>query len=143
MEILKASDDRQIERKSSIDQYKNFLSVFRQGGWIPISYDVLESLTCDGAASHRAIMTDDKDWNGYHYPIATCHRIRGAYLTTDKKGLEEKDLPCWQGKGKYSQYVDEQRITNADNEAIGVINDVKYRIGLDYYTCKNTLPAVE
>lgn len=143
MEILKASDDRQIEVKSSINQYRNFLSVFRQGGWIPISYDVLESLTCDGATSHKAIMTDDKDWNGYHYPIATCHQLRGAYLTTDKKGVEMRDLPRWQGEGQYGQYVDEQRITNADNEAVGVINNVKYRIGLDIYTCKKTLPAIE
>ena len=143
MEILKASDDRQIEVKSSINQYRNFLSVFKQGGWIPISYDVLESLTCDGATSHKAIMTDDKDWNGYHYPIATCLQLRGAYLTTDKKGVEMRDLPRWQGEGQYGQYVDEQRITNADNEAVGVINDVKYRIGLDIYTCKKTLPAIE
>jgi hypothetical protein len=143
MEILKSSDDRQVEKKSSIDQYKNFLSVFRQGGWIPISYDVLESLTCDGAASHRAVMTDDESWNGYHYPIAICRRTNGEYLTTDKQGLELKDLPCWQGKGKYEQYVDERRITNADNEGVGIMNSPKYRVGLDYYTCKKTLPAVK
>lgn len=143
MEILKASDDRQIEVKSSIDQYRNFLSVFKQGGWIPISYDVLESLTCDGAKSHRAIMTDDKDWIGHHYPIATCYKVGSKYLITDNNGVELKDLPCWQGKGQYEQYVDEHRVTNADNEAVGTANKVKYRIGLDVYACKKTLPAVE
>ena len=143
MEILKSSDDRQIEVKSSIDQYKNFLSVFRQGGWIPISYDVLESLTCDGAASHRAIMTDDPNWNGYHYPIATCVKRDGKYLLTDKQGVELRDLPCWQGKGQYMQFVDDHRITNADNEAVGVANNVKYRIGLDYYVAKKTLPVIK
>lgn len=142
MEILKSSDDRQIEVKSSIDQYKNFLSVFKQGGWIPISYDVLESITCDGVASHRAIMTDDENWNGYHYPIATCRKVRGKYLVTDKQGVELKDLPCWQGKGQYEVWVDDHRITNADNEAVGTISKVKYRIGLDYYKAKKDLTPV-
>lgn len=141
MEILKSSDDRKIEHKSSIDQYKSFLSVFKQGGWIPISYDVLESVSCDGICSHEAIMTDDENWNGYHYPIATCKRINGKYLLTDKQGIELKDLPCWQGKGKYETYVDEQRYTNADNAAVGTANRVTYRIGLDYYIAKDTLPA--
>ena len=143
MEILKATDNRQIELKSSIDQYRNFLSVFRQGGWIPISYDVLESLTCDGARSHRAIMTDDENWIGYHYPIAICYKRGDKYLLTEKQGVELRDLPCWQGKGKYEEYVDECRITNADNEAVGVANRVKYRIGLDVYACKKNLPPVE
>lgn len=142
MEILKSSDDRQIEVKSSIDQYKNFLSVFKQGGWIPISYDVLESITCDGVASHKAIMTDDKDWNGYHYPIATCHKVRGRYLVTDNQGIELKDLPEWQGKGQYQAWVDDRRVTNADNEAVGTISKVKYRIGLDYYKAKKNLTPV-
>ena len=143
MEILKSSDDRQVERKSSIDQYQNFLSVFRQGGWIPISYDVLESITCDGAISHPAIMTDDLNWNGYHYPVAVCRKIRNQYLVSDRKGVELKDLPEWQGKGQYQQYVDERRITNADNVAVGTANVVKYKIGLDYYKAKNTLPPAD
>lgn len=143
MKILRSSDDRQIELKSSINQYENFLSVFKQGGWIPISYDVLDSLTCDGIKSHRAIVTDDKDWNGYHYPIAVCRKVKGKYLLSDKQGVELKDLPEWQGKGKYEDFVDEQRITNADNEAVGTANRTRFRIGLDYYTAKKTLPAVE
>lgn len=143
MEILRNSDDRQIEVKSSIDQYRSFLSVFKQGGWIPISYDVLESYTCDGAATHRAIMTDDKNWNGFHYPIAICRKVRGKYLVSDKKGIELKDLPEWQGKGQYEDFVDDHRITNADNEAVGTISGVKYRIGLDYYLAKSNLPPVE
>ena len=143
MEILRNSDDRRIERKSSIDQYRNFLSVFKQGGWIPISYDVLESITCDGTFSHKAIMTDDANWNGYHYPIAVCQKIQGSYLKTDKRGVELRDLPCWQGKGKYEQYVDEQRITNADNQGVGTMNAPKYRMGLDYYLAKTTLPVVK
>lgn len=142
MEVLRSSDDRRIEVKSSIDQYQRFLSVFKQGGWIPISYDVLESITCDGITSHRAIMTDDKDWNGYHYPVAICNKVKGKYLLSDKQGVELKDLPCWQGKGQYEEYVDEVRLTNADNEAVGVADKVQYRVGLDYYTAKNTLSPV-
>lgn len=143
MEILKSSDDRRIEVKSSIDQYKNFLSVFKQGGWIPISYDVLESVTCDGVTSHKAIVTDDENWNGYHYPIATCRKVNGKYLVSDKEGIELKDLPCWQGKGKYEVYVNDHRITNADNEAVGTANAVRFRIGLDYYVAKKTLTPVK
>lgn len=143
MKILKASDDRRLEEKSSIDQYKNFLSVYRQGGWVPIAYDVLESIGCDGARTHRAIMTDDKDWGGYHYPVATCRRLRGKHLLTDHQGTELKDLPEWQGEGKYEDFVDELRITNADNEAVGTADQVSYKVGLNYYACKKTAPAVE
>lgn len=143
MKLLEASDDRRIEKSSSIDQYKNFLSVFRQGGWVPISYDVLESIGCDGARTHRAIVTDDKNWNGYHYPIAYCKRRRDEYLLSDFQGTVSKDLPKWQGRGQYEEFVDEQRLTNADNEAVGTANVVTYKVGLDVYACKDTLPAVE
>lgn len=142
MEILRASDDRRIEKKSSVDQYRRFLSVYKQGGWVPISYDVLESITCNEVRSHRAIATDDENWNGYHYPIAYCKRAGGTYLLTDKQGTELKDLPEWQGKGKYEAFIDEQRVNNADNEAVGTSKSVTYKVGLDYYRAKSTLPPV-
>ena len=53
MDYIKASDDIQVYRKSSIDQHKNKFSVYRKGGWLPISYDVLDDVTCEGLVSHR------------------------------------------------------------------------------------------
>lgn len=141
MNIVYNSDDRQIERKSSIDQYSNFLSVYRQGGQIPIAFDLIESITCDGIKSRKTI-THFGGYNGYRYPIAHCTRDKLSYLLTDKKGLVTKKLPECQGDGEYNEYVDESIVVNADNKALGEANRVHYRVGLDYYQAKKTLPSV-
>lgn len=142
MEILKASDDRRMEIRSSIDQYRHFLSAFKQGGWVPVSYDVIETAGCDGTKKHEAIMTDDKNWNGFHFPIAYCKVVNGKYLLTDKQGIETLPLPEWMGEGEFQSYVDEHRITNADNEAVGTANVITFKIGLDYCLAKETLPVI-
>ena len=143
MEILKNADDRKVEMKSSIDQYRHFLSTYKQGGWVPISHDVLETAGCRGIKTHRAVVTDDKNWNGFHYPIAYCKVVNGAYLLTDTQGIETLPLPKWMGQGEFQKYVNEHRLTNADNEAVGAADIITFRIGLSFYACKETLTAVE
>ena len=88
-------------------------------------------------------MNAGRDYKGFVYPIAHCSKEKIQYLLTDQRGVIEKELPECQGKGTYQQYVDRQLLTNADNEALGVSNRVTYRVGLDFYTCINDLPAVE
>lgn len=143
MDYIKASDDIQVYRKSSIDQHKNKFSVYRKGGWLPISYDVLDDVTCEGLVSHRAILTDDKDDLGYNYPEAECRKYTNKYLYHDVQGTEIRELPEWFGAGFYQAYIDEHRIVNSDTGALGTTNVTRYRIGLDYYQAIKNLPAVE
>lgn len=139
--ILYSNDGRQIERKSSLLQHKDKLAIKRQGGYLPISYDVLETIGCDGATSHRAILSLDPDDIGYTFPIATCTRTRASVLLSDKQGIELKELPLWYGSGLYEKFVDEQIIVKGDNRPLGESNAVKYKVGLDYYLAKKILPA--
>lgn len=143
MNILYNADAQQLDRQSSIDQFQSFLAVYKQGGAVPIAYDVIDSITCDGIKSHKAIMTDDPSYNGYIYPIAHCRKNKIEYLLSDERGVIEKELPKCQGSGTYQEYVDREKITNADNEALGVANKIKYRIGLDYYTAQRNLDPVD
>lgn len=143
MEILYNADDRKVDRLSSIDQHKNKFAVYAQGGWLPISYDVLETIGCNGAKWHQAIMTDDPSDNGYTYPEAYCTKYTNKYVYTDEQGTEIKELPEWYGASLYESFYNNHAITNADNGALGVVNKIRYRIGLDYYRAKETLQATK
>lgn len=139
MKILRDSDDRRIKMKNSIDQFDSFLSVYKQGGQVPIAFDVIDSITCNGIRSHKAIFTFDPKFKGYIYPIAHCKEKKVQYLLTDQKGVITETLPeC--GDVDYQRYVDRKIIVNADNEAVGVAKAVNYRVGLDYYEAEDTLP---
>lgn len=140
--ILYSSDNRQIERKSSIAQHKDKLSVHSQGQWVPISYDVIETIGCEGIKSHRAILSNNPDDIGYIYPVATCVKTRETLLLSDKQGVELDELPFWYGSGLYERFVDEQIIVKGDNHPLGEFNTVKYKVGLSYCLAKKTLPAV-
>lgn len=139
MKILQNADDRRIKLKSSIDQFDSFLSIYKQGGQIPIAFDVIESITCDGIKSHKAIFTFDPKFKGYIYPVGHCTKTKIQYLLTDERGVVADTLPeC--GDTSYQKYVDRKVIVNADNEAVGVANVINYRVGLDYYEAEDTLP---
>lgn len=141
MDVLLSSEDRQVERKSSIDQYKNKLSVYSQGAWLPISYDVLDGVTCEGLRHHRAIVTDDKTDLGYNYQISECKRYTAKYLFHDTQTTELRELPEWFGAGLYDHFINGQSFTNADNGAVGTFSLVHYRVGTDYYKAKESLPS--
>lgn len=141
MEILYNSDDRKIERLSSIDQHKNKLAVYSQGGWLPISYDVIESIGCNGIKSHRAILSLDENDLGYNFPEVYCNRPKDEYVTSDKLADEMSELPEYYGDGLYEAHIDEKVITNADNGALGHHYKGRERVGLDYYRAKDILPA--
>lgn len=142
MEVLYSSDDRRLERKSSIDQHRDKFSVYAQGGWLPISYDVIESVGCDGIRSHKAVLSLNPDDIGYNYPVATCTKFTNKYIYSDNQKTELRELPEWFGAGLYEAFVDEHVFTNADNGALGVANKIHYRLGLSYYLTKKTIQGV-
>lgn len=141
MNRLYATNDARLKRLSSIDQHKDKLSVYSQGGWLPISYDVIKSIGCDGIKSYRAMLSLNVDDIGYTFPEAYCARPKDNYILTEGLGTEKKELPPEYGEGFYEAYSSEDRITNADNGALGQHHKGIERIGLDYYRTEDILPA--
>lgn len=141
MNILSAVNDSKIERKSSIDQHKDKLSVYSQGGWLPISYDVIDAIGCNGIKSHKAILSFDEDDLGYNFPEKYCYRPKDSYVLADRIGTETEMLPEYYGDGTYETYIDEKTITNADNGALGEHYKGRERVGLEFYRTKDILPA--
>lgn len=142
MEILYNEDTHLIQEKSSIKQFEGFLSVYKQGEYVPISFDVLETAKCTDIKKHRAILALEP-WCGYAYPVATCKRSSQDIVVDDLRGVEEKPLPPCQGEGKYLTYTDVNRAVHDGLEFIGVENTTQYRVGLNYYQARDTLQAEE
>lgn len=140
MDILLNEDRRPIQGKSSIHQFEGFLSIHKQGEYVPISFDILETAHCADIKSHRAILAL-KPWNGYTYPVATCVKVSQDVVYGDHQGIEERDLPPCQGKGKHLTFVDERQAVRDKLECLGVKNKVHYRVGLNYYQAEETLSA--
>ena len=139
MEILYADDPDKIKRLSSITQHRDKLSVHAQGSWLPISYDVIDSIICDKVNSHRAILSLDPHNIGYTFPVADCKKVYKTLLLTDKYGVVTEELPEWFGSGLYQKFVDDYAVTEGDNHPLGTKNAVHYKVGLDYYLAKETI----
>lgn len=141
MNIIYATNDSKLERLSSIDQYKSFLSVYSQGGGLPVSYDVIDGIGCHGIKSHKTLLELLDDELGYNFPERYCYRPEDSFLISDRLADEQKPLPDCQGDGFYETHTDEKVITNGDNGALGAHHRGKERVGLDYYRTRDILKA--
>ena len=137
--MLYADDPDKIKRLSSITQHRDKFSVHAQGSWLPISYDVIDSIICDKVNSHRAILSLDPHNIGYIFPTATCEKTFKTLLLTDKYGVVTEELPEWFGSGLYQKFVDDYAVTEGDNHPLGLNNTVRYKLGLEYYLAKETI----
>ncbi len=140
-DILYPVEDAQVRRYSSIDQFGQFVSAWKQGGWAPIVFDQLDGITCDEIKTHPVII----EWSGlgYVFPEGRCTYSSDHFIYVDKQGVEQKLLPeCMGGKGEfYDYYVNKSSFVNFDNDAsLGVHNTKRLRVGLDYVIANETLP---
>lgn len=140
MSVLEPSEEADVAYHSSVSQHKNKLSVFQRGEWVPISFDALDYIDCNGTKSHRAIVTDGDDI-GYNFSVANEVLLSDAYLTGDYEGIVVEKLPVWFGTGEYEKYISARDYVNSDSEALGIRNGQKYRVGLSYALAKNILPS--
>lgn len=143
-DILYPVEDAQVRRYSSIDQFGQFVSAWKQGGWAPIVFDQLDGITCDEIKTHPVII----EWSGlgYVFPEGRCTYSSDHFIYVDKQGVEQKLLPeCMGGKGEfYDYYVNKSSFVNFDNDAsLGVHNTKRLRVGLDYVIANETLPPVD
>lgn len=132
-------------RQSSIDQFRGFLSVWKQGGWAPVVFDQLDGITCETVKTHPIVIDLTEDSLGYVYPEGKCVYFSDKYIYFDKEGVEQKLLPaCFGGEGEwYDSYIKSSSFVVFDDASAGVHNEKRLRVGLDYVKCKETLPFVD
>ena len=128
---LDDADEYDIRRYSSIDQYANFLSVLKGGKAVPIRFDKLDWINCDGLHTHPVIVSDGTDL-GFNFPIGHYTYFTDNYLVMDRKEVIIKKLPEWFGKGWYEKALNEKSITNFDGHSLGERTRVNLMIGQDY-----------
>ena len=134
---------QQIHRHSSIDQFNDFLSVWKQGGWAPIVFDQLDGIKCEAIKTHPVVISWGKDL-GYIFPEAHCTFISDKFVYFDRTGVEQRILPSvFGGNGElFPEYVNKNSFVNYDNgNSVGVRSEQKFRTGLSYVTADETLPA--
>lgn len=144
-QILYPTNDAQVHRHSSIDQFRDFFSVMVQGGWSPIVFDQLDGIHCTEMKTHPVIISWGNDL-GYVFPDAHCSYASDHFVTVDKRGVEEHLLPtCMGGTGEmYQSFIDANAFVNFDDDtSLGVHNKKHLRVGLSYCLADETLPPVE
>ena len=141
-DILYPDEKPMVKRLSSIDQFRDFLSVMTKGGWTPIVFDQLDGIKCETIFSHPVILSFSNDI-GYVFPEAHCSYASDKFVYFDKEGVEHKLLPeCMGGKGEFFDFYNKSySFVNFDGGSVGVHNRNNLRVGLDYVLSDETLPA--
>lgn len=143
LEYLNDADEYTVKRHSSIDQYKSFLSVKKGGVNVPLRFDKLDFINCDGMKTHQVIVSEGNDL-GFNFPVGHYTFFTDTYLIGDRKEVVVKKLPEWFGTGWYEKALNEKVFTNFDDSSLGERNRVDLRIGLDYISSDDILePADE
>ena len=142
VEYLNDADETDIHRHSSIDQYDHFLSAEKGGVNIPLRFDSLDWINCEGIKTHPVIVSDGNDL-GYHFPIGHYTYFTDTYLIMDRNEVVVKQLPKWYGEGWYEKVLNERNFTNFDGHSLGVRNRVDLTIGLDYTIADEMLDSAD
>lgn len=142
--ILYPEDRSEVHRHSSIDQFRGFLSVMKQGGWTPIVFDQLDGINCETIHSHPVIISFGNDI-GYIFPEAHCTYASEKFVYFDKEGVEQRLLPECFGEGGefYGEFIKSFSFVNFDDASVGTYNKKHLRTGLSYVLADETLPAVD
>lgn len=141
-EYLNDADETNIHRYSSVNQYGNFLAVQKGGVNIPLRFDKLDWINCDGIKTHSVIISDGNDI-GYHFPVGHYTYFTDDYLIMDRNEVVVKKLPKWYGEGWYEKALNEKAFTNFDGASLGERNRVDLEIGLDYILADETLDSAD
>lgn len=142
--ILYPTDDAQVHRHSSIDQFEGFLSVMIKGGWTPIVFDQLDGINCETIKHHPVIISFSNDI-GYIFPEAHCSYTSDKFVYFDKSGVEKRVLPPCFGEGGelYDVFIKSNSFINFDNGSVGSHNVKHLRTGLSYVLADETLPPAD
>ena len=143
VEYLNDADETDIHRHSSIDQYDHFLSVEKGGVNIPLRFDNLDWINCEGIKTHPVIVSDGNDL-GYHFPIGHYTYFTDTYLIMDRQEVVVKKMPKWFGEGWYEKYINDRIFTNFDGgRSLGERNRVDLRVGQDFVLADEMLDSAD
>lgn len=129
--LTPAKDDVAAERASSIFANEGYLSVKKQNGYVPIAYDIIDGIDCNGIKSHKAVLAL-KPVIANGFPTQDCNYIKDTYLAYDRSGVELERLPKDLGDGFYQKYVNSRTLVNAANGSLGDRKVLKLKVGLGY-----------
>ena len=139
---LNDADEVNIHRHSSANQYGNFLAVEKGGINVPLRFDRIDWINCEGIKIHPVIISDGNDI-GYHFPVGHYTYFTDTYLVMDRNEVVVKQLPKWYGEGWYEKVLNERDFTNFDGHSLGVRNRVDLTIGLDYTIADEMLDSAD
>lgn len=142
IEYLNEADEYDIRRHSSVNQYDAFLSVQKGGVNVPLRFDSLDWINCDGIKTHSVIISDGNDI-GFNYPIGHYTYFTDTYLIVDRNEVVVKKLPEWYGAGWYEKALREKNFINFDDKSLGERNAVHLRIGKDYIKADEMLDSAD
>ena len=77
--ILEPDEELTLKRRAESSRNRNKLAIFRDGEWVAISYDAIDFIGCDEVRTHREILTDDPEDDGYS-------QCKCAYFTESLQG---------------------------------------------------------
>lgn len=137
------AEDSTVKRHSSANQFASCpLTVMKGGIPVPITFDMVDYISCDRVVSHRAMLGDENSI-GYNFPMMFTKKASDVYAVYDKAGVVVKQLPAWAGEGFYKEVETGKSLLTGDTNALGVHNVEHLRIGLDYVLAEQTLPATD
>lgn len=134
--------DESVERKSSISQHKDLLSILVHGEWCPIVFNVVDGVEC-GKIKYQRMAFPLKEGLNYTFPVGTYRYINRKYILTEQDEIKLKKLPSYYGDGLYESHERKNVILNIGKNALGVVEEKVLRVGKDYVRAKKILKAVE
>lgn len=142
---LYADEDPQVKTYSSIDQFRDYVSAWKQGGPAPIVFDQLDYIgECSGVHSHPAVVTFGE--SNFIYPEGRCTYVSDRFVYVDENGVEYKQLPeCFGGQGElYPTFIDANAFINFDDgTSLGLHQAQTLRVGLSYAKANDSLPPAD
>lgn len=142
VEYLNDADETNVHRHSSINQYKGFLSVKKGGVNVPLRFDSLDWINCEGIETHPVIVSGGDDI-GFNYPIGHYTYFTDTYIIMDRNKVIAKKLPAWYGQGWYEKSMRDKVFTNFDDRSLGMRNRTELYIGLDYVKADEMLDSAD
>lgn len=137
-DILEPDETYTVKYRSSISQHREKLSVLQGGEWVPLSYDALDYISCDGIGSHRETVSDTADI-GYDFSVRETKYYTDKYIYHDDQHIELRTMDSWFGAGQYEAYVNDHKLINTDDGSLGLRTVSSARIGTAYALADETL----
>lgn len=138
---IKPVNDFPTERKSSIYQHRDLLSVLIRGEWCPIIFNQVDGVECGKIKYHKFALRV-RPGLSYTFPVGSCRYVKNNYVLAQKDEIKLKQLPEYYGSGLYETHERKQVFTNVGKGALGVKQEKILRIGKDYITTKKILKGV-